>query len=135
VKQRETVLQLFSEPSLKHRLLLCNQGVASTGIDLDDKDGQFPRICLASPNYYSIKAFQLGHRFHRVDTKSDATVHFVFALRQGKTPSQCGDIVELKVLDALSRKSEVMRATCDMEMIPDIQFPGEHEEFLEADTT
>jgi superfamily II DNA or RNA helicase len=132
VKQRETVLQLFSEPSLKHRLLLCNQGVASTGIDLDDKDGRFPRICLVSPNYSSITAFQLGHRFHRVDTKSDATVHFVFALRQGKTPSQCGDIIELKVLDALSRKSEVMRDTCDMEMIPDVQFPGEHDEFLEG---
>jgi superfamily II DNA or RNA helicase len=132
VKQRESVLEQFAEPSLKHRLLLCNQGVASTGIDLDDKDGRFPRVCLVSPNYSSITAFQLGHRFHRIDTKSDATVHFVFALRKDKNPSQCGDIIELKVLDALSRKSEVMRATCDMEMIPDVQFPGEHKEFIES---
>jgi len=131
VKQRENVLQQFSKPTLDSRLLLCNQGVASTGIDLDDKDGQFPRICLVSPNYSSITAFQLGHRFHRTDTKSDAVVHFVFALLRGKNPSQCGDIIELKVLDALSRKSEVMRATCDMGMIPDVQFPGEHEEFVE----
>ena len=134
VKQREQVLKHFSTPSLEHRLLLCNQGVASTGIDLDDKNGNFPRICLVSPNYSSITAFQLGHRFHRIDTKSNATVHFVFALREGMSPSQSGDIVELKVLDALSRKSEVMRATCDNEMIPDVQFPGEHEEFVETST-
>lgn len=135
VKQRETVLKKFAEPTLEHRLLLCNQGVASTGIDLDDKHGAFPRICLVSPNYSSITAFQLGHRFHRIDTKSNATVHFVFAMREGMSPSQSGDIQELKVLDALSRKSEVMRATCDSEMIPDVQFPGEHEEFIETSST
>jgi hypothetical protein len=132
VKARGSVLEKFSAPSLDHRVLLCNQGVASTGIDLDDKHGSFPRICLVSPNYSSITAFQLGHRFQRLDTKSDATVHFVFALRQHQLPSQCGDIIELKVLDALSRKSEVMRATCDTEMIPDVQFPGEHAEFIET---
>jgi hypothetical protein len=131
VKQRASVLEKFSMPSLEHRILLCNQGVASTGIDLDDKHGSFPRICLVSPNYSSITAFQLGHRFQRLDTKSDATVHFVFALRPDQVPAQCGDIIELKVLDALSRKSEVMRATCDTEMIPDVQFPGEHAEFIE----
>lgn len=132
VKQRTKVLEKFSMPTTEHRVLLCNQGVASTGIDLDDKHGAFPRVCLVSPNYSSITAFQLGHRFHRLDTKSDATVHFVFALRENKLPSECADIIELKVLDALSRKSEVMRATCDTEMIPDVQFPGEHDEFIES---
>jgi SNF2 family DNA or RNA helicase len=131
VAQRKTVLEKFSQPSLDHRVLLCNQSVASTGIDLDDKNGNFPRICLVSPNYSSITAFQLGHRFHRLDTRSNATVHFVFALRPLKTPQQCGDIIELKVLDALSRKSEVMKQTCDTEMMPDVQFPGDHEEFIE----
>jgi hypothetical protein len=131
VKQRASVLEKFAAPSLEHRVLLCNQSVASTGIDLDDKHGQFPRLCLVSPNYSSITAFQLGHRFHRLDTRSDARVHFVFALRPQKLPSNCQDIIELKVLDSLSRKSEIMRATCDSAMIPDVQFPGDHVEFIE----
>jgi len=134
VAQRATVLQKFAEPSLTHRVLLCNQTVASTGIDLDDKHGGYPRICLVSPSYSSITAFQLGHRFHRLDTRSDATVHFVFALRPQRTPQQCADIIELKVLDALSRKSEVMKQTCDTEMMPDVQFPGDHEEYIEPYT-
>jgi hypothetical protein len=126
---RARCLELFAVPSTEHRLLLCNQGVASTGIDLDDKDGNFPRLCLVNPTYSSIIAFQLGHRFLRMDTKSNATVHFVFALRKGMAPSECGDIVELKVLDALSRKSSVMRDTSGMEV--DVQYPGEHDEFIE----
>jgi hypothetical protein len=131
VKQRASVLEKFAAPSLDHRVLLCNQSVASTGIDLDDKHGKYPRLCLVSPNYSSITAFQLGHRFHRLDTRSDARVHFVFALRPNSLPAQCQDIIELKVLDSLSRKSEIMRATCDSSMIPDVQFPGDHQDYIE----
>jgi hypothetical protein len=129
--QREKSLRLFAEPSTAHRLMLCNQSVASTGIDLDDKHGEYPRLCLVNSTYSSIIAFQLGHRFLRMDTRSNAAVHFVFALRRGRTPAECGDIVELKVLDALSRKSTVMRETTGME-VDDVQYPGEHEEFIES---
>jgi hypothetical protein len=130
VTQRESVLQKFAEPSLVHRVLVCNQSVASTGIDLDDKDGRFPRLCLVSPNYSSITAFQLGHRFLRMDTKSDSIVHFVYAKRANSSVSDCKDIIELRVLDALGRKSSIMRETLGMEV--EVQFPGEHEEFIEA---
>jgi hypothetical protein len=127
---RSKALERFAYPSTEHRLLLCNQSVASTGIDLDDKHGGFPRLCLVNPTYSSIVAFQLGHRFLRMDTRSNATVHFVFALRPGMLPSQCNDIIELKVLDALSRKTTVMRETTGMEI--DVQYPGEHDEFVEV---
>ena len=126
---RDKTLTKFAEPSQEHRLLICNQSVASTGIDLDDKHGDFPRLCLVSPTYSSIIAFQLGHRFMRMDTKSNATVHFVFALRKDKTVKECGDIIELRVLDALSKKTTVMRETSGMEL--DVQYPGEHDEVLE----
>jgi hypothetical protein len=129
VSQRETTLQKFSMPTLEHRVLVCNQSVASTGIDLDDKHGGFPRLCLVSPNYSSITAFQLGHRFLRMDTKSNATVHFVYAKRRNKSIEECKDIIELRVLDALGRKSSIMRETIGMEI--EVQFPGEHEDYIE----
>ena len=126
--QRGRVLQSFQGADVKHRLLICNQSVASTGIDLDDKDGSFPRLALVSPNYSTITSYQLGHRFQRMDTQSDACVHFVFAKRRGHTKAQCTDLIELRVLDSLSRKSQVMKETAN---VANVLFPGDHEEWHE----
>jgi hypothetical protein len=129
---RKHVLDQFQTPSTEKRLLLCNQSVASTGIDLDDKHGGFKRTCLVSPNYSTITSFQLGHRFQRMDTKSDADVHFVFAKRPEGTREASEDIIELKVLHALSRKSQIMRETSGE---IGIVFPGDHPEWLESGTS
>jgi len=129
---RKNVLDQFQTPSTEKRLLLCNQSVASTGIDLDDKYGGFKRTCLVSPNYSTITSFQLGHRFQRMDTKSDADVHFVFAKRPEGTREASEDIIELKVLHALSRKSQIMRETSGE---IGIVFPGDHPEWLESGTS
>jgi hypothetical protein len=129
---RKKVLEQFQAPNTENRLLLCNQSVASTGIDLDDKVGGFPRMCLVSPNYSTITSYQLGHRFQRLDTKSDADVHFVFAKRPEVTREASEDIIELKVLHALSRKSQIMRETTGES---GIVFPGDHPEWLESGTS
>lgn len=129
--QRGKVMDQFQAHTLERRLLICNQSVASTGIDLDDKHGAFPRLALVSPNYSSIMSYQLGHRFQRADTKSDAQVHFVFAKRKGQTKEACADIIELRVLDALSRKSQVMKETTAEQAKAGVIFPGEHTEWHE----
>jgi hypothetical protein len=129
--QRGTILEAFQNNESKYRLLICNQGVASTGIDLDDKEGSYPRVAFVSPNYSTITSYQLGHRFQRMDSKSDAYVNFVFAKREGKTREQCQDIIELRVLDALSRKSQVMKETTTQQVKAGIVFPGDHEEWFE----
>ena len=128
---RALLLEKFQCPSTEHRLLICNQGVISTGIDLDDKHGSFPRVCLVSPNYSTITSYQLGHRFQRMDTKSDAEVHFVFAKRHGVSKYKCQDIIELRVLDALSKKSKVMKETTSEQVDAGVVFPGDHEEWME----
>ena len=129
---RGRVLQQFQVPSCENRLLICNQTVASSGIDLDDKHGAFPRLALVSPNYATITSYQLGHRFQRMDTKSDALVHFVFAKRKGATKEACRDLIELRVLDSLSRKSQVMKETTEQSHVI---FPGDHEEWHEDGTS
>ena len=126
--QRGKLLDNFQRADAAHRLLICNQSVASTGIDLDDKHGSFPRLALVSPNYSTITSYQLGHRFQRMDTKSDACVHYVFAKRRGKTKAECSDLIELRVLDSLSRKSQVMKETAS---VANVLFPGDHEEWHE----
>ena len=133
-KQRGDILRQFQTPSTEHRLLICNQSVASTGIDLDDKDGRFPRLALVSPNYSTIMSYQLGHRFLRLDTKSDASVHFVFAKYEQRTKQESREIIEVGVLDALSRKSSVMRETAGLAPATSVVFPGEHPDWFEDGT-
>ena len=128
--KRGEILKEFQAPTLEKRLLICNQSVASTGIDLDDKHGCFPRLALVSPNYSTITSYQLGHRFQRSDTKSDARVHFVFAKAKGKSKAESKDTIELNVLDALSRKSSVMKETTSQQ-VGRVVFPGDHEEWIE----
>jgi len=117
---RKKVIDRFQEPNDTHRLLLGNCSVCSTGIDLDDKHGAFPRLALVSPNYSTITLYQLGHRFQRLDTRGAATVHMVFSQHQH----------ELPVLNALARKGAVLRDTSSAcgaaeDCAGQVLFPGE----------
>lgn len=116
VLKRAAILRQFQTPTIAHRLLLGNVSVMSTGIDLDDKDGRFPRTALVNPSYNTIALYQLGHRFLRADTKSDAGVLFVF----GKHAT------EMRVLQALARKANIMKETTQEQSSAGVVFPGDH---------
>lgn len=122
--RRGLALAQFQEPSAARRLLIGNVEVCSTGIDLDDKHGAFPRLALVSPNYSAITLYQLGQRFVRADSRSDATLHFVF----GKHAH------EVKVLQALARKSSVMRVTTQEQADEGgVVYPGDYPPWVEGE--
>ena len=115
--QRMTILEQFQEASGKYRLLIGNVSVCSTGIDLDDQDGLWPRVCYVNPNYSAISLYQLGHRFQRLESKSDATIEFVF----GNTEN-----TELPVINALAKKGQVLGETVEAQREAGILFPGDY---------
>lgn len=119
--QRAHAIRSFAEASMKSPyLLIGNTQVLCTGIDLDDKVGNRPRFCIVSPNYSGITLYQLSHRFHRQDSKSDAVVHMMYS--RGKT-------YEVRILDALSRKGSIMKGITQ-EQHNVLKYPCDYEELV-----
>jgi len=113
--ERGKTIQKFQTETSEYRLLICNVFVASTGIDLDDKNGDYPRTALISPNYSTITLYQLAHRFKRANTKSDSTIIFCF----------CKPAIELTILNSLAKKSAVMKETTQEQVDAGVVFPGD----------
>ncbi len=143
VRNRAFALERFQRPDTKYRLFIGNLSCVSTGVDLDDKDGRFPRLGLVSPNYSTITLHQLTYRFLRADTRSDPHVHFVFGreLINGKIVR---GLTELNVLNCLARKSKVMKevssasssGSAASSSVDESQmlYPGEFPNWTEADS-
>ncbi len=120
-KQRETSISKFQQQNNRYRLLIGNLTVCSTGIDLDDKQGVYPRTCLISPMFNTITLYQLGHRFQRMDTRSDSNIYMVY----GK------GYIESNILSAVMRKGEVMKQTTHEQAEAGVEFPGDYTSYYE----
>ncbi len=114
-KKRRTLLGLFQQHNTSHRLLIGNMKVLSTGIDLDDTHGDFPRFCIVSPNYNYLDLYQLNHRFLRAFTKSDSTIHYFFI--EGHS--------EKRLLNNIARKKDVLKRLASDQVQAGIKLPGD----------
>ena len=120
-KKRQDVLRPFQEPNTERRLLIGNVHVLSSGIDLDDKDGAYPRVCFVSPNYSTIDLYQISYRFLRaLDTKSDSEMYMIYV--KNKT--------ERHLLNAIATKGAVMKdVTEEQAELANILFPCDFVEY------
>ena len=99
-----------------------NVSVISTGIDLDDKHGSFPRVCFVSPNYNTINIYQLGHRFLRgLDTKSDTNIFMVYSKNQ----------MERQIIESLMKKGNVMKNVTIEQSDAGVIFPCDYTNYEE----
>lgn len=117
---RAKAIRAFQSRSLVHRVLITNITVTALGINLDDRDGDRPRLLLISPSYMTINLHQACGRIDRATTASQPTAKYVYVKAVQ---------AELKILDALARKSSVIRSTLRY----DTMFPGDHARVYEED--
>lgn len=125
-KKRPDIIKKYQEHNTKHRALGGNMEVMSLGIDLDDTHGEYTRYAFGSPNYLVMRSHQFSRRFHRVNTKSVAHVCFVY----GKSPK---GKEETSILNALARKTKVLKETLEMQVAHGMIFPGEYRKVVEED--
>jgi len=124
VKARRTILDKFQAPTSEYRVLIGNIAVISTGIDLDDKHGDFPRVCYVSPNYNTIHIYQLGHRFLRgLDTKSDTDIYMVYSDNR----------YERRMMESLMSKGQIMKSVTREQAEAGIVFPCDYQAYVEPE--
>lgn len=97
--ERSRIISTFQEPNINCRLIIANADIISTGINLDDTSGLFPRVCFLSSNYKSMVSHQLFYRFCRITTKSVPEIKIIF----------CRDLNEDRVLEILNNKTKVLK--------------------------
>jgi len=116
-EQRQDILTKFQEPTTRFRLLIGNIRVCSSGLDIDDKLGNFPRFIYANANLSILDLQQLPSRFLRLDTKSSSVFRFVYVR----------NYPEIGLLQNLKKKSKVMKQTTEKQVEEGTQFVGDLE--------
>ena len=122
---RKNIIKLFQHDSNNYRILISNPKVGGIGVDLDDIYGNHKRYLFQIPTYNYIDSHQSACRIYRSNTKSLATIRFVYSK---KFP------FETSILNAIIRKRNIVR-----DIITDdknkVILPGEYEIEIEGDTS
>lgn len=123
--KRKGIIDKYNESNDENRLLICNLKVSALGIDLDDKNGNYPRKVYISGSFDIINTYQAIYRYYRAGTKSSPRIRIVYTL--GHT--------NLKVLDAYARKSNIMKDVLEEQVKHGVKFPGDFEKDNEDEYT
>lgn len=73
VKNKEEVINTFQN-NADEKLLIINTASLNTGVDLDDKVGDTPRLIFLIPNFRFGEMLQFLYRFKRKDSKSEPKI-------------------------------------------------------------
>jgi len=112
-EDRKNIIAKFQEPNLKSRLLLLTIGEA--GIEIDDTDGNFPRIGIGMPGFGMCKMLQIPGRINRENTKSNSLFFWIY--------SKSEDYCEHSVINSITRKSKILSDTLNNGIVAPNMYP------------
>ena len=121
-KKRNAIIEKFRD-NPDSRLMIANIKVGGVGISLHDTVGDQPRTTFLIPNYSVIDLHQAAYRTYRMGTKSEVKIYFVY-----------GNVAlkESSILDALARKTAVLKDNLDQQVEERVLFPGDYPEWIES---
>lgn len=122
IYSRTKIRDKFNEPNNESRVIIANLSVISLGIELDDKDGRFPRYVFISPNFKAIDTHQVNYRFYRNGTKSQPHIRYVYVK---------GESMKLTIINSYARKSKVFAETLKAQHEHGVKFPGQYDIYIE----
>jgi len=123
-KKRNSTIDAFQMPSSDVRVLVGNPLVGGLAVSLHDTTGLFPRYMYVMSGYRANELHQATGRIYRDGVVGTAYIRFFYGL--SGTPEKC-------ILDALSRKGEVMGTVHKEQSDYGVQFPHEYEDEYETD--
>lgn len=120
--EREDIIQKFQQFNNNYRLIISITKVGGLGINLDDRDGRFPRYMYILPSYNFIDLHQATGRIARTTTKSLPVIRFIYSKNHQE---------EAKILDCLIRRSQISHTI--IYNSNGITFPGDYPSRIEHD--
>ena len=122
-KIRGEIIEKFQRPTSEYRLMIINTKLGE-GTNLDDRYGHLPRDVYINASYDILAIHQASDRTRRTGTKSETNIWIVY----GKV-----GLRETSILNALARKSDVMRQILPQQVQDGIRFPGDYLDEFEDD--
>ena len=113
---RHSLIDAFQAPNTAIRVIIGNLSVISTGIDLDDKHGGFPRQVFIFPTYRIMDAYQFNFRFLRgTTTKTSTTIRYLYS--DWNLPIDQKELAEDRPGEFIPLSPDVMKDVNDRENI------------------
>ena len=126
--QRTEIIDLFNRTDNKYRVLICTMQTGGVSINLNDKNGDYPRIGLCLTDYNTRNQKQTAGRFYREGTVGPSTVAFIFGDTQLKTDSPLYN--ENSIIKAIYRKGKLLKEFhSEQEDIFPCDYPDEYVEY------
>lgn len=119
---RKKVISEFQEDTNNLRIIIMQLKVGGAGISLHDIYGNRPRFLLVSPNYEMNLIYQVTMRIYRQGLKSETHTRIVYAK---------GYETELRILNALARKSNFLGDLLEDKDAKFDIFPNSYPEYVE----
>lgn len=116
--KREEVIRAFNEDK-DRKIIIMNTRVGGVGISLFTREEKDDRLMLMSPDYRMIDIVQAAARVSGPDSKSKARVRLFYG--------KCGKCDETSVLNALAKKTQVLKGALEDEVVENLVLPGDYE--------
>lgn len=111
-RERRDMIQTFNLENNDYRVMVFSMKTMNSGVNLQDKNGNFPRTMFILPSHHYLDAAQVAKRTHRVDSMSDSQVLMPYFCNR-----ETGKICEIDFYNKMTQKSHNLKRQTNSSVI------------------